>query len=422
MPNPLHWWFDFSCPYAYLSSTLVEDLAARTGAELIPEPMLLGGVFQARGVPAVLASTFSAAKAQHMAQDVARIAARHGVPIRWPAGHPMRTVLALRTMLAAGQPFLPLARRFFAAYWAQERDISSEDVVASILREAGHDAEAVLRRAGSEEIKDELRLRTDRAIAAGVFGAPSFEVDGVLEWGQDRMDRVERALGGHPAAVPPAASWPHPSAPVELWFDFSSPFAYLGFSQAERMFGPALRLRPMLLGALFREVGQVEVPLFAMHESRRQWIGRDIHQQAEEAGVPFRFSSHFPVSSLLPLRVLLLLGPDSPPGRRFAADIYRGIWAEDRDPRDPVWIGAVLDAIGADRQGTLDAATAPPVKEALRQATLAARDLGLFGAPSWVIRTPGAEPTVLWGNDRIEYAALVARGLLGRESPGSPLA
>jgi len=47
-----------------------------------------------------------------------------------------------------------------------------------------------------DDFKDDLRKRTDHAIALGIFGAPSFVVDGEMWWGQDRMDFVERALRG----------------------------------------------------------------------------------------------------------------------------------------------------------------------------------------------------------------------------------
>src|SRR3954463_5972036 len=94
-------------------------------------------------------------------------------------------------------------------------------------------------------IKESLRRTTDEAVADGVFGAPGFVVDDGktrrLFWGQDRMHLVAAALGGPPETV-------------DFWFDFSSPYAYLGSTQIERVVerhGAVVRWRPFLLGALF---------------------------------------------------------------------------------------------------------------------------------------------------------------------------
>jgi 2-hydroxychromene-2-carboxylate isomerase len=189
----LHFWFDYSCPYAYLASTQVESLAARTGAELVYEPMLLGGVFRAVGTPQRLSEELSPPKTRHNLLDMQRWADLFGVPLTMPAGHPLRTVEALRATLLAGiDP--KVVRGFYAAYWVHGRAPSDDSTLRDVLLEAGHDANAILARL--DDAKDDLRRRTDRAIALGIFGAPAFVVGDELYWGQDRIDFVERALKG----------------------------------------------------------------------------------------------------------------------------------------------------------------------------------------------------------------------------------
>jgi 2-hydroxychromene-2-carboxylate isomerase len=104
----------------------------------------------------------------------------------------MNTVKALRTYLA-----LPDDRKrsfrdaCFKAYWADDRDISSDDVLREL---AGDEAVA---RTSSQEVKDALFAATKHAVDAGVFGAPTWVVDGEqLFWGQDRVELVEDALCG----------------------------------------------------------------------------------------------------------------------------------------------------------------------------------------------------------------------------------
>lgn len=224
----LPFYFDFSCPYAYLASTRVEGMAARAGVQLELRPILLGGVFAALATPQNLAASKPAAKIRHDLDDLNRHARLIDVPLEFPAGHPNRTVTALRALLAVGEPFGPLAHRFFAACWAEGRDLSRDSVVEAVLAEAGHDPAEVLARAGSPAIKAELRRRTDQALADGVFGVPAFVLDGELFWGQDRLGEIERALGVAPTEPPPPAS-----SPCDFWFDFSSPFAYLASTRVE---------------------------------------------------------------------------------------------------------------------------------------------------------------------------------------------
>jgi 2-hydroxychromene-2-carboxylate isomerase len=188
-------WFDYSCPYAYLASTQVASLAARTGAELRYKPMLLGGVFRAVGTPQRLFAELSPQKAKHNALDLQRWADLFGVALTMPTGHPLRTVEALRATLLArvdGEIDPRVVDGFYRAYWIDGRGPSEDATMRDVLGAAGHDAGALIARL--DEKKDDLRVRTDEAIALGIFGAPAFVVDGEMYWGQDRIAFVEEAL------------------------------------------------------------------------------------------------------------------------------------------------------------------------------------------------------------------------------------
>lgn len=192
----LDFWFDYSCPYAYLAATQVAALAERSGASLVYRPMLLGGVFAANGTPQKLFATLSPAKAAHNARDLERWADHFGVKLVMPAAHPFRTVEALRATIACGVDPRVVAA-FYRAYWIEGRPPSDEATLRDVLGAAGHDADAILARIKEPAAREDLRRRTDEAIALGIFGAPAFVVDGArLYWGQDRMTFVERDLKG----------------------------------------------------------------------------------------------------------------------------------------------------------------------------------------------------------------------------------
>jgi 2-hydroxychromene-2-carboxylate isomerase len=399
----LQFWFDFSCPFAYVASERVEEMVRRCGAELDPRPMLLGGVFRAQQTPQVPALAFSPAKAKHNGDDIRRTAAVHGVPLTMPSNHPMSTVDALRALLVVGPPFMPLAHAFFRAYWVRGIDVSSREGIARVLSEAGHDAEKVIAELSTQRIKDELRRRTDEAVANDVFGAPTFIVDGQLFWGADRMQFVERALGGTPEQYRPTAS---SLAPVDFWFDYSSPFSYIASERVERLLGDALRWRPMLLGAVFKALDQVNVPLFSMNEAKQKHTQSDFVRQARSAEVEIKWPSRFPMNTVLPLRITMLL--DSAPSAVHA--IYRAYWVEDRDISSPEVMREICDALGHDGKSLVDRAQEPAIKTALREQTEAAVAAGVFGAPTFVVHPRDGEPSLFWGNDRLEWAVRFAAG------------
>ncbi len=407
MARRVEFWFDFSCPYAYVASTRIEAVARRAGAELDVRPMLLGGVFRARGTPQNLSATLNPAKAVHNMNDMRRQAQQAGVPLHMPPGHPLRTVEALRCLLAVGPPFMPLAHRFYRAYWALGQDIGQGEVVAAILTEAGLDARAVRERATSDAIKDELRRRTDEAVERGVFGVPTCFVGDELFWGQDRLDMVEAALGGSPPSLrlAPGTSL----APIDLYFDYSSPFAYLALAQAEAVFGEAARWRPLLLGGLFRSVGTPDVPLFSQSPEKRRHTMQDLTRQAQRAGLAFAWPSRFPISTVLPLRMTLQarLG-ESARGRALIVRIARALWAEDLDIADPRVLAGLADELGF--PGAAMVAAAGEAKAELFAATAAAEAAGVFGVPTFVVHMPQQGPQLYWGADRLEWAARAAAG------------
>jgi 2-hydroxychromene-2-carboxylate isomerase len=207
-------YFDFSCPYAYLAHSQIEAVCARAGADLTWKPFLLGGLFRVLGAPVDPNVSMPAAKSRMNYLDMARWADHLGVPLIRPAAHPCRTVLALRAAIASGS-IERASKALFAAYWAKGLDLGKPEVVLAALDEAGLEGEDIILKAEEQAIKDDLRARTDEAARAGVFGAPAFVVtapgvNGDLFWGQDRLMFVEKALAGW--SVPPLAAKKLPEA------------------------------------------------------------------------------------------------------------------------------------------------------------------------------------------------------------------
>jgi 2-hydroxychromene-2-carboxylate isomerase len=400
MTQRLEFFFDVQCPFAYLASTQVRALAEACSAELVYKPILLGGLYNALEDGGPYKKAPAAVRTKLVLRDALRWADHWGVPLKFPPGHPVRSVLAMRAILASND--IPKATHaLFDAAWGRGQPISDRNVIAEALRGAGFpDVDAILARAESEAIKDDLHARTAEAASRGAFGVPTFFVGEQMFWGQDRLDFVARALG----AARFESKTLLPSKPVDaidIWFDYSSPFAYLAVSQIERIAEQAsarLTYRPFLLGGLFREIGTPDVPMLAVSEAKRRYMGADMLRWAEHWGVPFRFPSRFPMRTIAPLRAtceLLRTAPNDAP--RFIQGVYRAFWADDRNISDDAVLKEICNEVGID-PGCVERANDAENKQALLQAGQEAKALGLCGAPTCVV---GGR--LFWGQDRLGF-------------------
>ncbi|MEM1316264.1 MAG: 2-hydroxychromene-2-carboxylate isomerase [Pseudomonadota bacterium] len=183
-------WFEYASTYSHLAALRARAAAEAAGVSLRWRVMLLGPIFGAQGLSDSPFNLFPA-KGANMWRDMARQAAKHGLPpIRRPDPFPQNGLLAARCTLA-----LPEARRagfaeaVYRAEFADGAAISDPAVIADLLSGAGEAAEAILAAVASPEIKSALRAETEAAQALGIFGAPSFVTeDGELFWGHDRME------------------------------------------------------------------------------------------------------------------------------------------------------------------------------------------------------------------------------------------
>ena len=135
---------------------------------------------------------------------------------------------------------------------------------------------------------------------------------------------------------------------VDAWIDYSSPFAYLGASRIEALAKSAdaeLVWKPMLLGGVFKAIGQADVPLFAASEAKQQYLRADMRRWADFFGIAFEWPRRFPMNSVLALRVTMLLDDPVP----FIHRVFRAYWAEGRDIDDPTVLQQLLGELGADR-------------------------------------------------------------------------
>ena len=180
-------YFDPISPFAWLAFERLPQVLAGCSYEVDYRPVLFAGLLQHWGTkgPAEVdpkrAWTF---------RHVAWLAQRHGIAIQTPAVHPFNPLPLLRLALACG-PNRRVVEALFRHVWVGGADPTDPARLAELATQL-----APPRDAAAAEVKAELRESTDAAIAVGVFGVPTFELDGRLFWGVDALDMLREALLG----------------------------------------------------------------------------------------------------------------------------------------------------------------------------------------------------------------------------------
>jgi 2-hydroxychromene-2-carboxylate isomerase len=184
MPS-VDWYFDFISPYSYLCLHRFSELPE--GASIRYRPVLLAGLLNHFGQkgPAEIQ-----AKRLWTYRWCTWWAGELGVAFRFPALHPFNPLHHLRLCVAAGGGEKAI-RAIFDDIWTGGAD-AGDPKRFSALREKLQVGESQL---GAQDVKDALRSNTDEAIACGVFGVPSFVVDGEVFWGADSVGLLKDYLG-----------------------------------------------------------------------------------------------------------------------------------------------------------------------------------------------------------------------------------
>ncbi|WP_299484294.1 2-hydroxychromene-2-carboxylate isomerase [uncultured Roseibium sp.] len=184
--------------YAYLGSAELMRICKDHGARLVHRPILLSPVVEAqRGKP------FRKRTQQHVdyffGREIERWAEYRSVPIisRRPSTHDADYSIASGMIIACGESGPEtdkMAHALLEAHWRDDADLSNSSTLHGIATAIGLDADRLLEEASSESIQNIFRKNTDWALTNGIFGSPTYIVDGDPFYGQDHLPLVEHAL------------------------------------------------------------------------------------------------------------------------------------------------------------------------------------------------------------------------------------
>ena len=195
----IQYYFTPVSPWAYLGHERFRAIARAASARVEVLPVDYGAIFPiSGGLP--LAKRAPQRQAYRLV-ELKRFSEWLKVPLNlkpqfFPADAGPASRLLIVTQDAAGpQAALTLAGALLQAVWAEDRHIADRGTLAALLEESSL-ATALLAESEAPEVAARYEANTKRAIEAGVFGAPSYVVDGEIFWGQDRLDFLERRLRG----------------------------------------------------------------------------------------------------------------------------------------------------------------------------------------------------------------------------------
>ncbi|KAH8681715.1 thioredoxin-like protein [Xylariales sp. PMI_506] len=460
-PPPLvvEFHYDIVCPFAYIASTRIEAIAAHAGPAVTVawRPVLLGGIYRATAAPqgaqGSATDAFNPTKRAAFGRQFQRTLRRLRVPLNQPREHPRKTVDAVRLLhrLPDGGPRARVSHALFRAYWVDHTDVADREALLRVVRDAlGYlesDAkkEELMRRAADFDdpaSKQALEAATSDAVAKGAPGVPAFWIpeekwtdslgrsqQGRLYWGQDRLHFVHASLldlsgrlaGASAPRVLELLPRCRPLAPIsspvklEFWYDFSSPWAYLGWTGLDRLrrtFGSKLEIemKPFLLGALFKKIGAPMLPMMATSKPKMEYGQNDLRDWArfwnkvnEQEGIstgplPFRWPDQFPIRSPTMLRCAII-DPTCIPV------LYRASWALNKNVSDEAVLKEVLTEGGFDAEKLIAQTKQASVKETLISNTQAAEDAGFCGVPTYRVFHQRPDNTwkqnggFIWGQD-----------------------
>ncbi|RZI90115.1 MAG: 2-hydroxychromene-2-carboxylate isomerase [Variovorax sp.] len=197
MSRTIDYYFSPQSPWTYLGHARFAAIAEAAGATVRVRPVDFGSVFPVSG--GLPLGKRAPQRQAYRLVDLARSAEHLGLPLNLkPKFFPVAGDDAARLIIAVDlndgvEAAMKLCGAIFTAVWAEERNIGDPKVLDALAAECGLSARRS-EQAQSQAVQERYEAYTQEAIAAGIFGAPSYVLDGEIFWGQDRLDFVERAL------------------------------------------------------------------------------------------------------------------------------------------------------------------------------------------------------------------------------------
>lgn len=202
---------------------------------------------------------------------------------------------------------------------------------------------------------------------------------------------------------------------LQFWYEFASNYSYLSAMRIDRLAqaaGVEISWKPFLLGPIFKAAGWHTSP-FVIYPAKGRYMLRDMHRRASERGIPFSLPHPFPANGLLAARLALVAcagGWVAP----FTRAVFAAEFGEGQNISDRAVLQQIIERLGFDSERAFQRAESTEIKQALKDQTALAQQIGIFGAPSFLAH----DGELFWGDDRLFDALKWVQQISGDQ--GSP--
>ncbi|MEM7197742.1 MAG: 2-hydroxychromene-2-carboxylate isomerase, partial [Pseudomonadota bacterium] len=182
--------------WAYMGHKSIADIARSNNATIAYHPFLIMPMFAGTG--GTPPGQRSWQRKQYRMMEIKRWQEYLGMDFNpTPPHFPTDEKLAasITTILKdRGEDISALSWHIMNAMWVEETDMADANILQKLCEKCGFDGASLIKEASSDEAMETIVKATDQAMDAGVYGAPTYIVDGEVFWGQDRLDFVGRKL------------------------------------------------------------------------------------------------------------------------------------------------------------------------------------------------------------------------------------
>ena len=186
MTKTINFYFDIISPYSYLAHKKIKSIKKRKKIIFNYKPIFVGGLHNLQGI---VAPAFIKSKLKHMISDCNLIAAKDNFDFTWNSKFPLNSLSIMRGYLFVDDNIKDLYLNImFDAYWRDNLDISSDDVLISLIKKCKINPDTFLYGIKNQNIKNDLTNITKEAHDKDIFGAPTYVVNDKIFWGQDRLE------------------------------------------------------------------------------------------------------------------------------------------------------------------------------------------------------------------------------------------
>jgi len=185
----IDFYFDVGSPYSYLAHTQLKKYEKDTSEKVNYFPILVGGLHKLAGITA---PGLIPIKAKYLIKDCKIWAEKYKIKYQFNRYFPIKTVNLMRACLIAEKEnsLKEFVNKCFEAIWVESLNLNDEKIFIKFINSTHTFLNSFSEKINDQKIKDELIKRTSDSFNKGIFGVPSFIVNGKMFWGQDRLEFV----------------------------------------------------------------------------------------------------------------------------------------------------------------------------------------------------------------------------------------